>query len=710
MLQCPHCQAFSIRPSHRKGTWEAVYCCLFFLRPYRCTACHQRFVARQDGRTGVPRRALRILCLVGLTALGGVLLTFENRTSLSLLPRATVADDQLDERSGTRAAHRTALQADEARRKKDIAQRAKSEVIRSIALHRSGEEGKDVVAKATRSDDPVFQLVFEVFKNAGVPKQLIEESFKDWTKGVNVKEIGRQWQEKGIDIPTVVKQAESQGLPVRKLMQEKDTVQWRVTEEEVYMYALSSELRTMCLYALLTVVLLGFAVIIARTPPHLAVLVAFGIAVLVLSFVSTEIALYMLVFSMLLSPQIGLGGGGGPGGQEATRAVALRVDDLLLVVTSFGWLARNAIFKELGLVRKTELNRPILVYMVVCAVSTGFGVMAEGVRPLAGFFFVLKFFEYYVVYFMAVNHIRQSKQVKAFLVAMLVVCAIVSLIGIAQIPSGDRVSAPFEGEEGEPNTFGGYLVLMLSVVLGLLLTTPSWRQRWGLFALIPLIMLPLLATLSRSSWSALIPMYCTFLILHKRRVPLVIVLVLAVVVGPLLLPANVKKRFMYTFTEEKGLSKKIAGGVALDASSSARLDSWKQALQGWTQRPLLGFGVTGFGFLDAQYFRVLVETGVVGMAAFLWLMITLFREALRAHRQAQDPLFKGLGMGFVAGFAAMLTHGISSNTFVIVRIMEPFWFLAALVIIFPTLEASAHAELQESATTAVVTSGSAPNA
>ena len=476
------------------------------------------------------------------------------------------------------------------------------------------------------------------------------------------------------------------------------------------MYALSSELRTMCLYALLTVVLLGFAVIIARTPPHLAVLVAFGIAVLVLSFVSTEIALYMLVFSMLLSPQIGLGGGGGPGGQEATRAVALRVDDLLLVVTSFGWLARNAIFKELGLVRKTELNRPILVYMVVCAVSTGFGVMAEGVRPLAGFFFVLKFFEYYVVYFMAVNHIRQSKQVKAFLVAMLVVCAIVSLIGIAQIPSGDRVSAPFEGEEGEPNTFGGYLVLMLSVVLGLLLTTPSWRQRWGLFALIPLIMLPLLATLSRSSWSALIPMYCTFLILHKRRVPLVIVLVLAVVVGPLLLPANVKKRFMYTFTEEKGLSKKIAGGVALDASSSARLDSWKEALEGWTQRPLLGFGVTGFSFLDAQYFRVLVETGTVGLAAFLWLIITLFREALRAHRQAQDPLFKGLGMGFVAGFVAMLTHGISSNTFVIVRIMEPFWFLAALVIMLPTLEAPAPVELQESATTAVATASAPLNA
>ena len=225
MLQCPHCRASTIRPSHRKGIGETVYCCLFFLRPYRCTACHQRFVARADGRTGVPRGAFRILFLVGLTALGGVLLTFENRTSLSLLPGPTVADRLLAERRRILNAHQAAIQAEEeARRAKEVEQRAKIEVIQSLFLHRSGEEGQDVVATVTRPDDPVRQLVIEVFKNAGVSETLVEESLRDWTKGVNVLEIGRRWQEKGIDIPTVVREAESQGLPVRKLLQEKDTL------------------------------------------------------------------------------------------------------------------------------------------------------------------------------------------------------------------------------------------------------------------------------------------------------------------------------------------------------------------------------------------------------------------------------------------------------------------------------------------------------
>ena len=35
----------------------------------------------------------------------------------------------------------------------------------------------------------------------------------------------------------------------------------------------------------------------------------------------------------------------------------------------------------------------------------------------------------------------------------------------------------------------------------------------------------------------------------------------------------------------------------------------------------------------------------------------------------------------------MMTHSMGSNTFIIVRIMEPYWFFAAMVIILPTLEA-----------------------
>ena len=36
-------------------------------------------------------------------------------------------------------------------------------------------------------------------------------------------------------------------------------------------------------------------------------------------------------------------------------------------------------------------------------------------------------------------------------------------------------------------------------------------------------------------------------------------------------------------------------------------------------------------------------------------------------------------MGLIAGLVGLLVHGLGSNTFIIVRIMEPFWLVVGLV-------------------------------
>jgi O-antigen ligase len=104
--------------------------------------------------------------------------------------------------------------------------------------------------------------------------------------------------------------------------------------------------------------------------------------------------------------------------------------------------------------------------------------------------------------------------------------------------------------------------------------------------------------------------------------------------------------------------------------------------------------VTGYKFVDAQYVRVAAETGLVGLVAFLLLMVTIFRESFRVQRAAKDPFNKGLAIGFLAGFIGLLFHAIGANTFIIVRIMEPFWFAAAIVMAIPSLE-SAQKEKEE---------------
>ena len=84
--------------------------------------------------------------------------------------------------------------------------------------------------------------------------------------------------------------------------------------------------------------------------------------------------------------------------------------------------------------------------------------------------------------------------------------------------------------------------------------------------------------------------------------------------------------------------------------------------------------------------KVLIDTGIVGIVAFLFLIGTVFRMALKAHRSCSDPLFRGVILGYLGGFAGILVHALGANTFIIVRIMEPFWFLTAMVIMMPQIE------------------------
>jgi hypothetical protein len=61
---------------------------------------------------------------------------------------------------------------------------------------------------------------------------------------------------------------------------------------------------------------------------------------------------------------------------------------------------------------------------------------------------------------------------------------------------------------------------------------------------------------------------------------------------------------------------------------------------------------------------------------------------------SDDNYVKGLTMGVLAGFISLLLHSIGSNTFIIVRIMEPFWFLMGLVVVLYNLEMDEQNKLQ----------------
>ncbi len=404
-----------------------------------------------------------------------------------------------------------------------------------------------------------------------------------------------------------------------------------------------------------------------------------ALAAFLVALVNTNASLVVLIFSMLLSPEI-------PVGEVGAREIVIRIDDILLLIISFTWIVKMAINKQLGFLKVTPLNKPLLLFIAVCTLSTIMGILKGNVSPASGFFYILKYFEYYLLFFMVVNNISSLKQIKRFTIFFFIVCAIIAFYTYPQIIQGTgRVTAPFEGrkEAGEPNTLGGYLVFLLAISVGIALNTKSIFWKLFSFSLITAAIPAFLYTQSRGSYLGFIFMYLALLVLcRKKRVLLVGILLASILLSPFILPDIVTKRVKYTFTPKRGAGEEyevLGRSVKLEYAAAARVQIFQIVLKRWKERPFLGFGVTGLQMIDMQYARVLAETGILGLWVFIWLLITVFKVSFKALKVVDDSWSEGLIMGFTAGYVGLLFHGLAASTFIIVRIMEPFWFFMAMV-------------------------------
>ena len=412
-----------------------------------------------------------------------------------------------------------------------------------------------------------------------------------------------------------------------------------------------------------------------KLPIQVSFIFLLAFIVFVVAFLNTNFALVILIFAMLFSPQI-KAGGGIPG-----RAIVIRLDDLLLFVVFFGWMAKMSLNKEIGLMKKTPLNAPIITYIFLCVFSTFLGVMQGHIVIKHAFFYLLKYSEYFLLYFMVINNIKTKNEAKVFVTCLLLTCFFVCIYAWFKMPSGQRLTAPFEvTAEGEPNTFGGYLLLMLAVILGFIVHPDSRRRQLILILLFGFVCVPFIFTLSRGAWLGFFPMFLTIVIMSKKyRLHLITAFLVLILALPFIFPKKVYNRFNETFAPEKSyvvMNKRIN----LAESAAARIEAWGFAFNNLKESPLFGKGVPA-GTVDNQYTRVLNETGLIGFLVFFWLIGKVFFLARRAYKSAtSDEFARGLTLGFIAGLIGLMIQSFTAASFIIVRIMEPFWFIAAIVL------------------------------
>jgi len=198
-------------------------------------------------------------------------------------------------------------------------------------------------------------------------------------------------------------------------------------------------------------------------------------------------------------------------------------------------------------------------------------------------------------------------------------------------------------------------------------------------------LVPLLYTLSRASYGALIVGF-TVISLTSRKYAILAVLAVVLGTSSLFMPEAVIDRVALTVQEEGGRDLAVFGkdlGVKVDKSTYERVHVWRKV---WFILSLgapfffFGGGVSWESVLDSQYARVLLETGTVGMAAFLFLQWRILKTTRQAYLWTEDWLARGIALGMFGATLALIAHSVGTISFLIVRIMEPYWFLIALTV------------------------------
>jgi O-antigen ligase len=241
------------------------------------------------------------------------------------------------------------------------------------------------------------------------------------------------------------------------------------------------------------------------------------------------------------------------------------------------------------------------------------------------------------------------------LVLGVLVLALVAAFELAK--SGELRSTDYPGLGG----WGGFPemgllgVMTLPVALSLAMSHGPWQARAGAVIAALTAAAGVALSSSRAAWGAAVAGTMLVLVVHRRgRWPAVSVAVALALVAMLAAAA---------WLRPEG----AVGAVTLDVASSSRLEAWRQSLELWQERPVIGWGPASYREVslrhherpaDAQfhahsaYLHLAVETGVVGVASAAWFAATVLAGTGR-RLAAPGPLAAAARLGLVCGLLAV---------------------------------------------------------
>jgi putative inorganic carbon (HCO3(-)) transporter len=377
---------------------------------------------------------------------------------------------------------------------------------------------------------------------------------------------------------------------------------------------------------------------------------------------------------------------------------------LLLIACAAYWVLLTVTDDEQA--GMTPIHLLVVLYWGISVVATALSpVKAQAVEGLIKLTLNL-------LLFALMSRVLRSPRLRTLVVSTYLLAALpVGIYGVRQWIFGAKALATWVDAEsalagttrvysylGNPNLLAAYLV---PAVIFSMAAFFAWK-RWSLKALALTMTLVntycIYRTYSRGGWLALAMAGFVLLLLlvhwwsvHLPRlwrmlaIPIVLGVSVAVVAVAVVQVEPLRERVASIFAGRE------------DSSNNFRLNVWAAVEEMIRDRPIIGIGPgndafnkvypqyqrAGYTALSAYsiFLEILVETGIVGMGCFLWLLLVTVNQGwlgVQRLRRLRDRQGFWL-MAALATMAGMLLHGLVDTVWFRPQISTLWWLMIALI-------------------------------
>jgi len=351
---------------------------------------------------------------------------------------------------------------------------------------------------------------------------------------------------------------------------------------------------------------------------------------------------------------------------------SISVTQVAFAIGTLAWLLKIHLTKSWKETKGTQVGIAILFFCLACLLAVITSVDIESSYTQ------LKKLLQFAIFFWAINTVQDERERNLLVKLLIIAGTVAALNGFFQVwDTAVTIDSRVRGTMSHFMTFAGVLMLVSLMAFGRLLFHKP-KEYW-LLGSIGFICSCLLFTLTRQAWLGFFVGSIFLVFFWNKKYLLLIPLLL---ISLLLFGPEAVKARMYSLAD------------MTDWTFQARIFLWEGGWNIFKDHPLTGCGFKCVDLIHSQYpdpsgyiarfrgmhsnlFQLLVDTGIVGLAAWLSIWATYLTVIYKTIQSANENS-KGFAMGAVAAVLGFLAGGVFETNFYDSEIVMLLYFIMGI--------------------------------